>query len=102
MALDGLDATGKWNPSALEVPDTTSTGHNYGMTYRALGALNTSVGEHGKVLADKLKDPKIEIDNPVTLAEISILSSNFNFARQLQSNLMKTFRDTTGVCIRNA
>ncbi|HIE2305779.1 TPA: EscF/YscF/HrpA family type III secretion system needle major subunit [Yersinia enterocolitica] len=102
MALDGLDATGKWNPSALEMPDTTSKGHNMGMIYRALGALNTSVGEHGNKLAEELKKKDIEIDNPVKLAEISILSSNFNFARQLQSNLMKTFRDTTSTCIRNA
>ncbi|HDL8505119.1 hypothetical protein [Yersinia enterocolitica] len=102
MALDGLDTTGKWNPSALEKPDTTSTGHNYGMVYRALAPINGIIGEHGKKLADELKDSKLEIDNPVKLAEISILSSNFNFARQLQSNLMKTFRDTTGVCIRNA
>ncbi|HII2981853.1 TPA: hypothetical protein ACY2HE_003187 [Yersinia enterocolitica] len=102
MALDGLDATGKWNPSALEGPDITSTGHNMGMVYRALAPLNGMIAQHGTALAEAFKDPKLEIDNPVKLAELSILTSNFNFGRQFQSNCLKTFRDTTGVCIRNA
>ncbi|CNK61134.1 hypothetical protein [Yersinia enterocolitica] len=102
MALDGLDATGKWTPSALEVPDTTSTGHNMGMVYRALAPLNVMIGKHGTVLAEALKDPKLEIDNPVKLAELTLLTSNFNFGRQFQSNCLKTFRDTTSTCIRNA
>ncbi|QHB33886.1 type III secretion apparatus needle protein [Yersinia canariae] len=100
MAIPGLNAAGNWETSKLEGLDATSIG-KWGMQYRTGALLNTRV----KTLADELKnmlsDPKSELDNPIVLAKISALNGHYNGARQAQSNIMKSLKDTSQAIIRN-
>ncbi|CNK23468.1 hypothetical protein yaldo0001_4930 [Yersinia aldovae ATCC 35236] len=96
-AIDGIMPTGNWEASAYE---TTSANSKWGMAYRVGGLMNDKV----KALADELKtslENTAELDNPLTLAKISALNGNYNGSRQLQSNLIKSLKDTSQAIIRN-
>lgn len=98
MAIPGIDDTTKtWIGSDLEVPNS----NGYGMMFR-----NTAnISEQTKALGDKLNsilnNKSIEVDNPLILGQITALSGNYNMARQLQSNIMKSIKDTAQALIRN-
>ncbi|EPL6454663.1 type III secretion apparatus needle protein [Providencia sp.] len=100
MAI-GLDNQGNWGSSTLESSSTTPTDSKWGMMYRASAGLSART----KVIADKLKDtldnPNVEVDNPLVLGQITTLSGNYNMARQLQSNVMKSIKDAAQAIIRN-
>lgn len=93
--------TGNWESSAFETP--VAGDKNWGMMYRS----SANVSNRAKELADELKDildgktTKLEVDNPLVLGKITALSGNYNMARQLQSNLMKSIKDTAQAIIRN-
>ncbi|MDQ5991084.1 EscF/YscF/HrpA family type III secretion system needle major subunit [Providencia stuartii] len=93
--------TGNWESSAFETP--VAGDKNWGMMYRS----SANVSNRAKELADELKDildgkhEKLEVDNPLVLGKITALSGNYNMARQLQSNLMKSIKDTAQAIIRN-
>ncbi|HHL2560661.1 TPA: EscF/YscF/HrpA family type III secretion system needle major subunit [Yersinia enterocolitica] len=96
-AIEGILSTGHWETSAYEKPGTNS---KWGMAYRVGGLMNDKV----KQLADELKkslENTAELDNPLTLAKISALNGNYNGSRQLQSNLIKSLKDTSQAIIRN-
>nr|WP_282553198.1 EscF/YscF/HrpA family type III secretion system needle major subunit [Providencia rustigianii] len=48
-----------------------------------------------------LDDKSLEVDNPLVLGKITALSGNYNMARQLQSNVMKSIKDAAQAIIRN-
>lgn len=100
MAISGLETNGNWETSEYEKIDATSPS-KWGMTYRSGALLNTRV----KALADELKtaleDANNEMDNPIVLAKISALNGHYNGARQAQSNIMKSVKDTSQAIIRN-
>ncbi|CNK52104.1 EscF/YscF/HrpA family type III secretion system needle major subunit [Yersinia mollaretii] len=87
--------------SAYETSSTATASDSFGMMFRTGGLLNTRV----KTLADELNtllsDTTNEMDNPVVLAKISALNGHYNSARQAQSNLMKSVKDTSQAIIRN-
>lgn len=93
--------TGNWESSAFETP--VAGDKNWGMMYRS----SANVSNRAKEFADELKDildgktTKLEVDNPLVLGKITALSGNYNMARQLQSNLMKSIKDTAQAIIRN-
>ncbi|AMG67815.1 EscF/YscF/HrpA family type III secretion system needle major subunit [Providencia stuartii] len=93
--------TGNWESSAFETP--VAGDKNWGMMYRS----SANVSSRAKELADELKNmldgssAKLEVDNPLVLGKITALSGNYNMARQLQSNLMKSIKDTAQAIIRN-
>ncbi|WP_145556373.1 EscF/YscF/HrpA family type III secretion system needle major subunit [Yersinia canariae] len=92
--------TTSWDTSAFEKPDTTSD-KNWGMQYRAGALLNTRVKALADELQTMLSDSKGELDNPIVLAKISALNGHYNGARQIQSNVMKSLKDTAQAIIRN-
>ncbi|HDL6961227.1 TPA: type III secretion apparatus needle protein [Yersinia enterocolitica] len=95
--IEGIMQGGNWEASAYEVPGANS---KWGMAYRVGGLMNDKVKE----LADELKkslENTSELDNPLTLAKISALNGNYNGSRQLQSNLIKSLKDTSQAIIRN-
>ncbi|MGE4802859.1 EscF/YscF/HrpA family type III secretion system needle major subunit [Yersinia hibernica] len=100
MAVPGLESNGNWSTSAFETVDTTSTS-NWGMQYRSGALLNTRVKELADQLKSALSDTKNEMDNPIVLAKISALNGHYNSARQAQSNIMKSIKDTSQAIIRN-
>lgn len=95
--------------STLETPvakDATDSTNELGMMYRS----SASVSKRAKDLGDQLAlltkgedadGKKLEVDNPLVLARITAASGNYNMARQLQSNLMKSIKDTASAIIRN-
>jgi type III secretion protein F len=87
-----------WSTNSYEAFDPSSP---YGMMYRTGGLLSDRVKSLADKLNDKLKDPSIEMDNPVVLAEISALNGHYNSVRQAQSNIMKSVKDTSQAIIRN-
>lgn len=100
--------TGNWKSSAFETP--VAGDKNWGMMYRS----SANVNNRAKELADELKKildgktttsdgktVKLEVDNPLVLGKITALSGSYNMARQLQSNLMKSIKDTAQAIIRN-
>lgn len=95
----GNNTADEWTTSNFEA--TTSTNSKWGMIYRASAGLN----ERTKVIADELKNtldnPNVEVDNPLVLGKITALSGNYNMARQLQSNVMKSIKDAAQAIIRN-
>lgn len=91
---------GKWTTNNYEAENGTQTS-DYGMIYRAGAAPNERIKYLANELKTKLTEAKAELDNPVTLAEISALNGHYNSARQLQSNLMKSLKDTSQAIIRN-
>nr|WP_282551780.1 EscF/YscF/HrpA family type III secretion system needle major subunit [Providencia sp. JUb39] len=66
---------------------------------------SAGISERTKTIADELKsmidNPNLEVDNPLNLGKITALSGNYNMARQLQSNIMKSFKDAAQAIIRN-
>ncbi|CNH38992.1 Uncharacterised protein [Yersinia massiliensis] len=88
-----------WDVSSFEQPNASTD--KWGMTYRSGALLNSRV----KTLADELKaaleNPNNEMDNPIVLAKISALNGHYNGARQAQSNIMKSVKDTSQAIIRN-
>lgn len=100
MAIPGLEANGNWSTSEYEKVDTTSTS-NWGMMYRSGALLNTRVKELADELKTALSDKNNEMDNPIVLAKISALNGHYNGARQAQSNIMKSVKDTSQAIIRN-
>ena len=91
---------GKWTINTYESEGGTQTS-DYGMIYRAGAAPNERITSLANDLKTKLETAKTELDNPVILAEISALNGHYNSARQLQSNLMKSLKDTSQAIIRN-
>ncbi|WP_272521909.1 EscF/YscF/HrpA family type III secretion system needle major subunit [Providencia sp. PROV202] len=102
MATPGISNTeGNWDASALEQESTTVTDNKWGMMYRT----SAGISERTKTIADELKsmidNPNLEVDNPLVLGKITALSGNYNMARQLQSNVMKSIKDAAQAIIRN-
>ncbi|APC09909.1 MULTISPECIES: type III secretion apparatus needle protein [Providencia] len=101
MAVDakGNSTTGEWVSSTFETTDPINS--KYGMMYRA----SAGVSARTKVIADELhtmlNDGNLEVDNPLVLGKITALSGNYNMARQLQSNVMKSIKDAAQAIIRN-
>lgn len=100
MATPGLETNGNWTTSKYEAIDTTSTS-NWGLMYRSGAHLNGRVEVLANELKEILNDKTIELDNPTTLAKLSSLNGHYNSARQAQSNLMKSIKDTSQAIIRN-
>lgn len=96
-AIDGINLDGNWEASVYE---TTSANSKWGMAYRVGGSMNDKVKELADELDKRLKNTE-ELDNPLTLAKISALNGNYNGSRQLQSNLIKSLKDTSQAIIRN-
>ncbi|ELY3856083.1 type III secretion apparatus needle protein [Providencia alcalifaciens] len=102
MAKDtaGDPTTGEWVTTMLEAPPSTINS-KYGMMYRA----SAGISARTKVIADELhtmiNDDNLEVDNPLVLGKITALSGNYNMARQLQSNVMKSIKDAAQAIIRN-
>lgn len=90
-----------WTTAKTSEYETAGKNDSYGMIFRTGGLLNSRV----KTLADELnallKDTTTELDNPMVLAKISALNGHYNGARQAQSNLMKSVKDTSQAIIRN-
>lgn len=100
MAVPGLQASGNWSTSQYEAVDTKSD-KNWGMQYRSGALLNGRVEELANELKKELENANNEMDNPVVLAKISALNGHYNSARQAQSNIMKSIKDTSQAIIRN-
>ncbi|WP_145932184.1 EscF/YscF/HrpA family type III secretion system needle major subunit [Yersinia bercovieri] len=100
MAIPGLGNEGNWNTSKYEEVDEVSIS-NWGMTYRSGALLNDRVKKLADELKAALENPKNEMDNPIVLAKISALNGHYNGARQAQSNIMKSIKDTSQAIIRN-
>lgn len=100
MAIPGLNADGNWSTSDYEAVDNSST-NNWGMMYRSGGLLNSRVEKLANELKAALENANNELDNPVVLAKISALNGHYNSARQAQSNIMKSIKDTSQAIIRN-
>ncbi|MDM9283002.1 EscF/YscF/HrpA family type III secretion system needle major subunit [Providencia rettgeri] len=98
--IPGLDATtNRWGTSELE---TSGTGKdNMGMIYRTSASISDKAKQFGDELNTILADKTLEVDNPLVLAKITAMSGNYNMARQLQSNFMKSIKDTDQALIRN-
>ncbi|WP_265694663.1 EscF/YscF/HrpA family type III secretion system needle major subunit [Providencia rustigianii] len=103
--MSGIDkATGNWVGANFENTVKLSATNNdskWGMMYRS----TAGVSERTKTIADELKlmldDKSLEVDNPLVLGKITALSGNYNMARQLQSNVMKSIKDAAQAIIRN-
>lgn len=100
-------SNGEWQTSTLEDNTTTTTNgtttanSKWGMMYASSAGLSART----KVIADELKtmidDDTLAVDNPLILGKITALSGNYNMARQLQSNVMKSIKDAAQAIIRN-
>lgn len=95
----GLDVNGSWTTNNYEMIKEGTTS-KWGMMYRSGALFNGTVNALADKLADLLENAK-EFDNPVVLAEISALNGHYNSARQAQSNIMKSVKDTSQAIIRN-
>lgn len=95
--------------STLETPagpTPVDSTNEIGMMYRSSAGVSKRAKELGDLLAkltkgEDEKGNKLEVDNPLVLARITAASGNYNMARQLQSNLMKSIKDTASAIIRN-
>lgn len=92
-------STGEWVKSDLEVGDAADS--KWGMMYRASAGLSARTKKIGDQLKEMIDDPNVEVDNPLVLGKITALSGNYNMARQLQSNVMKSIKDAAQAIIRN-
>ncbi|HHR6130463.1 TPA: EscF/YscF/HrpA family type III secretion system needle major subunit [Providencia alcalifaciens] len=100
MATPGITGTdGNWDASEFEKTDATNS--PWGMMYRSSAGLS----QRTQTIADELKkmldDKSLEVDNPLVLGKITALSGNYNMARQLQSNVMKSIKDAAQAIVRN-
>ncbi|MBF1996217.1 EscF/YscF/HrpA family type III secretion system needle major subunit [Serratia symbiotica] len=100
MPISGINSNGNWTTSEYEKVDTAST-NNWGMMYRNGSLLNARVETLANELKNALEDANNEMDNPIVLAKISALNGHYNSARQAQSNVMKSIKDTSQAIIRN-
>ncbi|MEQ5318252.1 EscF/YscF/HrpA family type III secretion system needle major subunit [Providencia vermicola] len=92
-------STGEWVSSDLEVGNAADG--KLGMMYRASAGLSARTKEIGDELKKMIDNPNVEVDNPLVLGKITALSGNYNMARQLQSNVMKSIKDAAQAIIRN-
>lgn len=92
-------STGEWVNSDLEVGDAADS--KWGMMYRASAGLSARTKKIGDQLKEMIDNPNVEVDNPLVLGKITALSGNYNMARQLQSNVMKSIKDAAQAIIRN-
>ncbi|MBQ0397661.1 type III secretion apparatus needle protein [Providencia rettgeri] len=97
--ISGLNTDEKWAESALETLGTDK--NNMGMIYRTSASISYKAKQFGDELNTILADKTLEVDNPLVLAKITAISGNYNMARQLQSNFMKSIKDTDQALIRN-
>lgn len=72
-----------------------------GMELRIGSKFDDRVQKLAKDLQDEIQAASNELDNPVVLAKISGLNGHYNSARQLQSSIMKSIKDTAQSIIRN-
>ncbi|ENU1226658.1 MULTISPECIES: type III secretion apparatus needle protein [Providencia] len=96
--IPGLD-NGRWVSSALETEGKDKD--SLGMIYRTSASISKKAKLFGDELNTILSSSTLEVDNPVVLARITAMSGNYNMARQLQSNFMKSIKDTDQAIIRN-
>ncbi|OAT51367.1 EscF/YscF/HrpA family type III secretion system needle major subunit [Providencia heimbachae] len=100
---------GNWAASTLEADRIVkdSSGQDivdngkWGMMYRSSAGISDRVKVVGDELKSMLDNPSLEVDNPLVLGKITALSGNYNMARQLQSNVMKSIKDAAQAIIRN-
>ncbi|MGV6985927.1 type III secretion apparatus needle protein [Providencia rettgeri] len=88
----------KWGESNLEIQGGDN---NLGMIYRTSVSISNKAKQFGDELNHILSSTNLEVDNPLVLAKITAMSGNYNMARQLQSNFMKSIKDTDQAIIRN-
>lgn len=91
--------SGEWDGSTFESTGTADS--KWGMMYRASAGLSTRTKTIADALQGMLTDKTLEVDNPLVLGKITALSGNYNMARQLQSNVMKSIKDAAQAIIRN-
>ncbi|HHE6471045.1 TPA: EscF/YscF/HrpA family type III secretion system needle major subunit [Providencia rettgeri] len=96
--IPGLDSDNKWKTSDLEQQGSDD---NLGMIYRTAASISDKAKQFGNELNTILSEKNLEVDNPLVLAKITAMSGNYNMARQLQSNFMKSIKDTDQAIIRN-
>ncbi|QPE17722.1 type III secretion apparatus needle protein [Providencia rettgeri] len=96
--ITGLD-NGRWVGSNLEIEGKEKDG--LGMIYRTSASISNKAKQFGDELNTILSSTSLEVDNPLVLAKITAMSGNYNMARQLQSNFMKSIKDTDQAIIRN-
>ncbi|MEQ5574125.1 EscF/YscF/HrpA family type III secretion system needle major subunit [Providencia huaxiensis] len=96
--IPGLD-NGRWVSSNLEIEGKDKD--DLGMIYRTSASISAKAKQFGNELNALLSSPTLEVDNPLVLAKITAMSGNYNMARQLQSNFMKSIKDTDQAIIRN-
>ncbi|HHE6471046.1 TPA: EscF/YscF/HrpA family type III secretion system needle major subunit [Providencia rettgeri] len=87
-----------WGESTLEKQGAEK---NLGMIYRTSASISDKAKQFGNELNTILSNTNLEVDNPLVLAKITAMSGNYNMARQLQSNFMKSIKDTDQAIIRN-
>ncbi|MEQ5755986.1 MULTISPECIES: EscF/YscF/HrpA family type III secretion system needle major subunit [unclassified Providencia] len=87
-----------WGESNLE---KQGADNNLGMIYRTSASISDKAKQFGDELNTILASTNLEVDNPLVLAKITAMSGNYNMARQLQSNFMKSIKDTDQAIIRN-
>ncbi|MEQ5286505.1 EscF/YscF/HrpA family type III secretion system needle major subunit [Providencia huaxiensis] len=90
---------GRWASSNLEIEGKDKNG--LGMIYRTSASISDKAKQFGDELNTILSSTSLEVDNPLVLAKITAMSGNYNMARQLQSNFMKSIKDTDQAIIRN-
>ncbi|MEX6215798.1 EscF/YscF/HrpA family type III secretion system needle major subunit [Providencia hangzhouensis] len=96
--ISGLE-NGRWGSSKLETEGTDK--NDLGMIYRTSASISAKAKQFGDELNTLLASSNLEVDNPLVLAKITAMSGNYNMARQLQSNYMKSIKDTDQAIIRN-
>ncbi len=99
--MPAIDTNGNWIGSTLETTSTTASDNKWGMMYRSSAGISERVKVVGDELKSMLDNPSLEVDNPLVLGKITALSGNYNMARQLQSNVMKSIKDAAQAIIRN-
>ena len=97
--IPGLGSDNKWEQSDLEIEGTGT--NNLGMIYRTASSISDKAKQFGNELNTILSEKNLEVDNPLVLAKITAMNGNYNMARQLQSNFMKSIKDTDQAIIRN-
>ncbi|MEX0422704.1 type III secretion apparatus needle protein [Providencia rettgeri] len=97
--IPGLDTNGRWGNSHLEAEGKDK--NDLGMIYRTSASISDKAKKFGDELNTILSSSNLEVDNPLVLAKITAMSGNYNMARQLQSNFMKSIKDTDQAIIRN-
>ena len=100
MSNIGLDSVGNWEVNKLET-NAASPVSQWGMQYRVGAKMNPQVKKLADELDSMLSKKNQELDNPEVLAKIASVSGHYNSARQAQSSIMKSIKDTAQSIIRN-